>query len=589
MGEVKVIKAENKLLNRRRNGNVAKQIRVAPYCRVSTDSEEQLLSYKSQVMHYKQMIESKPEWQIVEVYADEGITGTQINKRIAFQRMVNDAVDGKIDLVITKSISRFARNTVDALKYVRLLKDHNVAIMFEKENINTLEMNGEVLLAILSSLAQQESESISANVKMGLKMKMKRGELIGFQGCLGYDYNPIDKSLAINHEEAETVKYIFRRYVEGAGCFVIAKELTKMECKTKKGNTKWRDSSVTRIIKNEKYKGDILLGKTFTVDPISHRRLENMGEEEKYYVNNHHEPIISEELFNEAQLLLRKRSSKHNNTGRGEKYSRKYAFSSKIECAFCGGTAIRRKWHSGTSHESYNWQCGTSIKGGRTACADGKGIKETLIEEAFVEAFNRMNNDNREMIEEFLKNIEEALDINVHSSDLVKLKKEIASLEKKASRLVDMRINDKIDENSYEEKYEELSEKISELKQKKLELELKIDDENSTERRIKTFRKVLNTDAPLEAFDRSIFDSLVDKVILGEIDEDGNRNPYVVTFILNTGLTIGGKLKKDGENDGEQTFSLPQHDMEKECSDRQHDTCGDSCADTQEIAWYQRV
>ncbi len=571
MSAVKVIKADSDISNRRR-GNVAEQIRVAPYCRVSTDSEEQLLSYKSQVMHYKQLVESNPSWQMVEIYADEGISGTQTTKRIAFQKMINDAIDGKIDLIITKSISRFARNTLDTLKYVRLLKENNVAIMFEKENINTLTMNGEMLLVILSSLAQQESESISANVKMGLKMKMKRGEMIGFQGCLGYDYNPSDKTITINEEEAETVRYIYRRYLEGAGCFVIAKELTNMQCKTKLGNTKWSDSSVARIIKNEKYKGDLLLGKTFTVDPISHRRLENMGEEEKYYVSDHHESIISEQIFEEAQILLRKRSSKHNNKGRNEKYSRKYAFSSKIECGFCGSTAIRRKWHSGTNHETFNWQCGNAIKNGRKVCGDSKGIKETLIEEAFVEAFNRINKDNREMIEEFLSNIELALGTSNCKDELDKIKKEISSCESKAKKLIDMRINDKIDESSYEEKYEELSEKLDLLKQKKMHLELSVDDELSMERRIKIFRKVFNTEAPLEEFDRSIFDSLVEKTIIGDVDEEGNRDSYVITFVLNTGISINGNLKNRDTSSCKETFSLAQHDGEKECSNNQPDS-----------------
>jgi len=201
-------------------------------------------SYQSQVLHYRQLVETKPEWDLVDIYADEAISGTQTSKRMEFQRMINDAVDGKIDLIITKSISRFARNTLDTLKYVRLLKEKNVAIMFEKENINTLTMNGEMLLVILSSLAQQGSESISANVTMGLKMKMKRGEMVGYDGCLGYDYHPESKSITINEEEAEIVKYIFNRYVEGAGCFVIAKELTKLGHKTKKGSTRWHESTV---------------------------------------------------------------------------------------------------------------------------------------------------------------------------------------------------------------------------------------------------------------------------------------------------------------------------------------------------------
>lgn len=570
---VRVIKAEEARVNRKR-GVTAEQLRVAPYCRVSTDSEEQQLSYKSQVLHYRNMVETNPAWELVDIYADEGISGTRTNKRTAFQKMINDAVDGKIDLIITKSIARFARNTLDTLKYVRLLKEHNVAIVFEKENINTLTMNGEMLLAILSSIAQQESESISANVKMGLKMKMKRGELVGFQGCLGYDYNPEDKTLSVNEVEAETVRYIFRRYSEGAGTFLIAKELTLMKARTKRGNTRWCDSSISKIIKNEKYKGDLLLGKTFTVDPISHRRLENMGEEEKYYVTDHHEPIIDEDLFEEVHLILKKRSSKHNDKGRGEKYSRKYAFSSKIECGFCGNTAIRRKWHSSTTHETYNWQCGCSINKGKVSCPDSKGMRESIIEESFVNAFNRINEVNRDLIDEFLTTTEEALGIVANKKERTKLIKEIDSLKAKGHKLLELRLSDKIDEESYSVKYDELEERVRKLKEVKENLDLKIDDESALERRIKTFRKIFNTETPLEEFDRLIFDSLVEKVILGDTDDDGNRTPYVVKFILNTGLVVDGITNKGGTNQADEPSSFTSLEKTEACSNIVPDTFG---------------
>lgn len=194
MKDVEVIKAHNTLSPRART-NFEKRLRVAAYCRVSTDTEDQLNSYKSQVKYYTELIKSKPEWSLAGIYADEAITGTQVKKREDFQRLINDCMNGDVDMVITKSISRFARNTLDTLKYVRMLKDKGVAVFFEEENINTLTMDGELLLVILSSVAQQEVENISANVKKGLKMKMQRGELVGFQGCLGYDYNPADKTI----------------------------------------------------------------------------------------------------------------------------------------------------------------------------------------------------------------------------------------------------------------------------------------------------------------------------------------------------------------------------------------------------------
>lgn len=556
MSEVQVIKASSNRINRK-TAKVIERIRVAAYCRVSTDSEEQLTSYNSQVIHYKNLVESNPEWELVDIFADEGISGTQTDKRVEFQRMINEAMEGKIDLIITKSISRFARNTLDTLKYVRMLKDNNVAIMFEKENINTMTMNGEMLLVILSSLAQQESESISANVKMGLKMKMKRGELVGFHGCLGYDYNTIDKTISINEEEAEIVRYIFQRYIEGAGAYVIAKELTRLKYKTKKGNTTWNEGSVRRIIKNEKYKGDVLLGKTFTVDPLTHRRLENMGEEEQYYKK----PIISEEMFEEAQKLLKVRSSKHNNKGRGEKYSRKYAFSSMIKCGFCGGTTIRRTWHSKSVHEKYVWSCMTSVKQGRKYCQHSKGLDEKEIETAFVDSFNMLCSNNRDIIEEFLNDMEQTLSNMDVSKELKKVEKDILSVENKLSKLVDMRVDDIIDKDTYEAKYTELKNQMEKLKSNQTDLKSSLTERNDLKKRMKAFREIYEKNEPLKEFDRQIFESVVDQVILGKTYENGENNPYSVTFIFKTGFEMEGKCKtKKAKSPHEELCSYSEHD-----------------------------
>lgn len=211
-------------------------------------------------------------------------------------------------MILTKSISRFARNTVDTLNHVRMLRDRNIAVFFEKENINTLDMNGELLLTIMSSMAQQEVESLSQNVKIGLQMKMKRGELIGFDGCFGYDYDPETKTISVNETEAEVVRMIYDLYRQGYGTTTIAKRLMDLGIKNKKGEVSWKTHGVMGIIKNEKYKGDVLLGKTFTTDPISKRRLANFGEENQYYIRDHHEPIVSREIWDAAEQIRNKRA-----------------------------------------------------------------------------------------------------------------------------------------------------------------------------------------------------------------------------------------------------------------------------------------
>lgn len=313
--------------------------RVAAYCRVSTDGEEQLNSFSSQVKYYTELIEKEPDWMMAGVYADEAITGTQVSKREGFQKMIKACLDGEVDMVITKSISRFARNTLDTLKYVRTLKEKNIAVFFEDEKINTLSMDGELLLVVLSSVAQQEVENISNNVKKGLAMKMSRGEIVGFVGALGYDYDPVTKTMTVNQERAKIVQYIFNRYVSGVGTSTIARELEEMGVPNPSGSKTWHQTTVAGIIRNEKYVGDLLQGKTFTVDPISHRRLDNLGESDKYLMKDHHEAIVSREVFDKAQEILAKRGKCHSNARLRKDeyrtlYTNKYAFSCKCRCGY---------------------------------------------------------------------------------------------------------------------------------------------------------------------------------------------------------------------------------------------------------------
>ncbi|MEE8083227.1 recombinase family protein [Clostridioides difficile] len=583
MQEVEVIKAKN-VLSRQARGKAIERLRVAAYCRVSTDSEDQLNSYKSQVQYYTDMIKKNKEWVLADIYADEAITGTQVTKREDFQRMINDCMNGEIDMVFTKSISRFARNTLDTLKYVRMLKERNIAVYFEDEKINTLTMDGELLLVVLSSVAQQEVENISANVKKGLKMKMKRGELVGFQGCIGYDYHPEDKTITVNQEEAEIVRYIFNRYVDGAGGSVIGQELESLGYKTKYGSSTWAPSTVIGIIKNEKYKGDILLGKTFTVDPISKRRLENMGEEDKFYMKDHHEPIISEEVFEKAQEILNRRNKNRTTVGSGkrEKYSGKYAFSCMLECGFCGGTLTRRNWHSGSQYSKVIWQCVTATKKGKKFCKHSKGIPETAIEEAFVESYRLLCDDNKDVLEEFLQRMDDTLSSSVVSKQLAKAEKEIDALEKKKSKLVDMRLEEIIDKETYESKYADLVSKQEQLVEERQKLQETSDNEKDIKKRLKEFKKTLEQNEVLDKFDRYVFESIVEKVIVGGLDENGNVDPAQLTFVYKTGLknsVDGAKFKPQRKNarGRHRTNELCSHDsneVDKMCSDSSNDTCG---------------
>jgi DNA invertase Pin-like site-specific DNA recombinase len=555
MKKVEVIKGGN-LLSNRNKGKEITLIRVAAYCRVSTDSEDQLQSYHSQVRYYTDLINGNKDWTMAGIYADEAITGTQVDKRVDFQRLINDCMNGDIDMIITKSISRFARNTLDTLKYVRKLKEMNVAVFFEEENINTLTMDGELLLVILSSVAQQEVENISANVKKGLKMKMQRGELIGFQGCLGYDYNIEDKSISINEEEAEIIRYIFRRYLEGAGGSVISRELENLGHKSPRGKSNWSATTVLGIIKNEKYKGDILMGKTFTVDPISKRRLDNYGEEDKFYIKDHHEAIISVEDFDKAQEIRLRRARNRNTVaskdGKREKYSRKYAFSSLLECGFCGANLSRRTWHSNSEYDKIIWQCVVGTKKGKKFCPESKGIEEVAIEKAFVESYRQLCSNNKDIVDEFLIRIEKTLNDSSLEKSIKKLDKEIASILLKQDSLVDLRLENKIDGKIYEDKYVSFQKKYLEKSKEKETLEFNLKNETNIKKRMKEFKAMLERNEVLNEFDRFVFESIVEKVIVGEIDEDDNVDPYKLTFVYKTGFNDnqdGSKFKTPRKNE----------------------------------------
>ena len=533
--EIELIKANDPFdgSSRRR----IERLRVAAYCRVSTDDEDQIKSYNSMVRHYTDLIQSNKEYIFAGVYADRAITGTKVDKREEFQRLIQDCMDGKIDLIIAKSIPRFARNTLDTLKYVRMLKERNIAVYFEVEKINTLK-DGEFLMTILSSVAQQEVENTSAYVKKGLKMKMKRGELVGFQGCLGYDYDVNTKSISINEEGAKTVRYIFDRYVAGAGSTMIARELNEQGILTIKGNP-WVSSSVMGIINNEKYKGDILLGKTFTVDPISKRRLDNLGEEDRYYIHNHHEGIVSEETFDRAQEIRNRRNGgrKHNVTpGKREKFSRQYAFSCMLECGFCGASLSRRRWHSNSKYKKTIWQCVKSTKNGKRFCPDSKGIPEQVIEEAFIESYRMLCKDNRDVLDEFLRRVEKTLGENSIPEQITALDKNISKIQAKRKVLLDKYLKGIVSQDIYEETDIGLKKDFTNEKAKLEYLQQQLDDETSLQRRVSDFKKALSENEVLEEFDRGIFESIIEKVIVGGFDEDGNKDPYKITFIYKTGL-----------------------------------------------------
>lgn len=383
---VTVIPARRRVGSQRTAAQVQK-IRVAAYCRVSTDSEEQETSYEAQVSHYTDYIRSKPEWQMVEVYADDGISGTNTAKRDEFNRMIEDCEAGKIDLILTKSISRFSRNTLDCLKYTRKLKALNIAVFFEKENINTMDSKGEVLLTIMASLAQQESESLSANVRMGIQYRNQQGKVqINHNWFLGYTKDA-EGNLVIDPAQAEIVRRIYREYLEGASFLQIKRSMEADGIPNGAGHKKWYESNIQQILTNEKYIGDALLQKTFTVSILDKKRAANNGEMPKYYVEGSHEAIIDRDVFMKVKAEIARRANL-NPDGKRRVYSSKYALSGMVFCGHCGDIYRRVRWNN-RGCKSTVWRCVSRVlKGKMDFDCPARTVKEEVLQGAIVTAVN---------------------------------------------------------------------------------------------------------------------------------------------------------------------------------------------------------
>lgn len=527
---IKIPKKEG-IIDRTTGKVLNRKLRVAAYARVSTMGAEQLNSYESQKKYYYEKINNNPEWQYVDIYADEGISGTTDYRRASFMKMIQDALSGKIDLILTKSISRFGRNTMDVLKNVRLLRDNNVAVLFEENNLNTLDTKtSEMLLTTLSAVAQQESENISEHVKLGLQMKMNRGELIGFNRCYGYR-NENDK-LVIIDEEAEVVKFIFDKYCDGHGANGIAKMLTEQRIKSPKGNDKWNDSTIRGILRNEKYKGDVLQGKTYTADPLSHKRYKNLGEADQFYVSEHHEPIISPEKFDMVQEILKERCGARANGRRIGNVGRKFAFSSRIRCGFCGNCFTRRTVVGKDREKIPSWSCISFAKNGKENCIDSKTIREEMIKEAFVDSYKLLYSNTNFETEEFLNLMRDTMNENSRQDELEKFKKEFVDIKSKKSKLIDLMVEDKISEKDYNEKVEKYNRKLEILENKIEQLKLLAEDKKSISEGLKKVRELLDSKDIIEDFDQEIFNAIVDYVIVGGYDESGIIDPYLIRFIL---------------------------------------------------------
>lgn len=397
-----------------------KCLKVAAYCRVSTDEEEQKNSYQAQIEYYTDKINKNPEWQMAGIFADEGITGTQAKKRPEFLKMIRLCRQGKIDVILTKSLSRFARNTVDSLNYIRELRTLGIAVISEKENINTLTAESEMLITIMSCFAQAESESISKNVAWGIRQSFKNGNVpMQYKKLLGYKKGA-DGNAEIVSDEAEIVKEIYRCYLDGASLNQIADMLNNRGLTTKGSNSPYRKEVIQRILTNEKYTGDALLQKTYITDCITKKSRKNNGELPMYLVKNHHEPIISRTDFNRVQEEMARRSAKRSiaekltKTEQG-KYSAKYALSELLICGECGSHYRRVTW-TAKGFKEIKWRCINRIQYGKKNFHSSPTIDEQALHKAIISAINEFCEVKDEVAKALRESITEVLDPNLNGS-----------------------------------------------------------------------------------------------------------------------------------------------------------------------------
>ena len=416
--------------------------RVAAYCRVSTDSEEQINSYDAQKAYYTQKIEESPEWELAGIFADEGITGTSMKKRKEFNRMITACKRGSIDLILTKSLSRFARNTVDCLETVRMLKARGIGVIFEKENINTLTESSEFLITLFSGFAQAESESLSSNIQLGIRMAMKEGKVnFHYKSMLGYQRGA-DGKPEIVLEEAEVVRRIYRRYLEGCSEGQIQRELTQDGIATAKGVKAWSHQIVHNILTNEKYAGDALLQKTFTTDCISKKVKKNTGELPQYYIKDNHPAIIPRDIYQRVQEEMARRTSKRKilqKSGKTEqgKYSAKYALSERLVCGECGSPYKRCTW-ARNGVKRIVWRCVSRLEFGKKYCHESPSIVEDKLHTAILTALNRVVEASNGLQDELVETLQMVCVPEGNGDDLLELEHKLEALTTRQNALLDL-------------------------------------------------------------------------------------------------------------------------------------------------------
>ena len=491
--------------------------RVAAYCRVSTDSEEQLNSYEAQKSYYTQKIEDSPDWEMAGIYADEGITGTSLKKRTEFKKMITACKRGHIDLIITKSLSRFARNTVDCLETVRLLKANGIGVYFEKENINTLTESSEFLITLFSGFAQAESESLSKNVAWGKAKSAEAGKVtFQYKKMLGYRKGA-DGQPEIVPEEAEVIKRIYHRYLDGCTLGQIKRELDEDNVPTAQGVEFWSPAIIHNILTNEKYIGDALLQKTYVTDCISKKVKKNQGERAMYYVENNHPAIISREMFDQVRNEMTRRSSKRKvlqKSGKTElgKYSGKYALTELLVCGECGSPYKRVTW-ARNGKKRIVWRCVSRLEFGTQYCHNSPTLDESKLHSAILASMNEFAAIRQEVCPDVLAMAEEAKQALLQAgAKLLELKKHMETVSREQSDLLD-RLLENMGDAELNAKMKALTDEKESLKAQILDTQqMEVSLEEQAARHQQMWDSIMECSAGYTEFDDEFVRQIIQKI-----------------------------------------------------------------------------
>lgn len=510
------------------------KLRVCAYARVSTGSKAQANSYAAQINYYTKKIEENPLWEFIGIYADEAQTGTKVKSRDEFQAMIQECENGNVDLIITKSVTRFARNTVESIQTIRKLKALGIGIYFEKENINTLTEKSELMITILSSIAQGESEDISTNNKWAIVKRFQDGTFIVSEPAYGYGKDE-DGNLIINSEEEKVVRMIFKYYLNGFGTYLIAERLNELGIPTKKNAKEWQDSVIKEILKNPVYEGDLLMQKTFTENTFPFTRKTNRGEMEQYLIEDNHPPIITREEAQAVRDIIKYRAGI--NKAGGDKCNNRYLFSSRIVCRECGSHLRRQKIYIGKTYEKIVWTCPKHVK--HKEFCKMKAIREDEIQKAFVAMWNKLYTNQGTVLEPLLEGLKKIPTGLEEINEIEQLNQEIQNLTEQCRILNQVMKKGYMDTALFIENQNILIYKLTECRKKKARLLTRQRRRNEIIKTEQLIGLLKSEERLLKEFKDELFDMTVKEIQISESHD--------ITFCLHNDLKLTEKNFEEGQ------------------------------------------